>query len=293
MSRFDIESIVLKYNLSLDERKILESLEIDSSQRECISQYDQRTDQWLQCRKFRLTASRFGAARGHCQYTSRSELLKSMLWDDKSIGNAATEWGVKHESVAVNIYTKFMKKYKNLSDSQFRVTHCGLLVSLEYPWIGVSVDAFVFDDSEPEGRKNGGGEIKCPFGKKLYAYIPSQYYDQIQGSMGFLHKPWWDFVVWTPTQTQIRRFNFDMNYFSTELFPRLEKFYMTEFLPRAVQKLKGLLKPGYIDPVIEIPVDVPLTAGKEEDSAKRKNDESISHINVQPDKYGRYDILLR
>ena len=111
MSKFDIESVVKKYNLSIDERKVLESLTIDPSQRESISQYDQRTDNWINSRKLRLTASRFGAARGHCQYTSRTQLLKSMLWDDRSKGNIATEWGVNNESGAVDIYTRIMKKY--------------------------------------------------------------------------------------------------------------------------------------------------------------------------------------
>jgi hypothetical protein len=73
------------------------------------------------------------------------------------------------------------------------------------------------------------------------------YYDQIQGSMGFLGIPWWDFVVWTPQQTQIRRVEFDKEYFDQELFPRIETFYMTEYLPRAVLKRQGLLQPGKID----------------------------------------------
>ena len=252
---FDVQCLVDKYELTEDERKFLVNLTVDESQREQISQYDQRTPEWLKSRVGRLTASRFGACRGHCQYTSHTQALRDMLWGEFK-GNMATEWGTAHEDGAVQVYTEFMRKHKGLSPEQFRVTHCGLLVSTQHPWIGVSVDGFVFDDSEPlVERKKGGVEIKCPFGKKLYPFIPSQYYDQIQGTMGFLGLPWWDFVVWTPTQTQIRRFNFDKVYFDTELFPRLEQHYMTEYLPRAVMKEKGLLKPGQIDPVVEINMD--------------------------------------
>jgi hypothetical protein len=283
VSPFNIEHLVQKYALNPEERELLETLVVDESQREQISQYDQRTVDWLKARENRLTASRFGAARGHCQYTSHNELLKGMLWGEFT-GNAATEWGNKHESTAVEVYTKFMRQHKNLNKNQFRVTHCGLLVSLKHPWVGVSVDAFVFDDSEELPRKKGGGEIKCPYGKKLYPFIPSQYYDQIQGTMGFLELPWWDFVVWTPTQTQIRRYNFDQEYFDKELFPRLEQFYFTQFLPRAVMKKKGLLKPGKIDPVIDITVD------ESEDTETSAVDVSQSHVSVKPDSKGRFNL---
>jgi len=262
---FDIDALAEKYQLKPEEICFLEKLKVDESQREAISQYDQRTDEWKNARKNRLTASRFGAARGHCQYTSHPELLKGMLWGEFQ-ENAAMKYGVDNEAGAVDLYTKFMRKHKGLTADQFRVTHSGLLVSIEHPWIGVSVDGFVFDDSEPEGRKKGGAEIKCPYGKKLYPFIPSQYYDQIQGSMGFLGLPWWDFTVFTPQQTQIRRVEFDKVYFDQELFPRLEKFYMTEFLPRAVLRDQGLLLPGRIDPVMEICIDEAeesLISGKE------------------------------
>jgi len=251
---FNIARLVDKYNLDDDEKKVVESLVIDESQREQISQYEQRSEEWQAARVKLLTASLFGAARGHCEYTSRLQLLRNMLWRDFK-GNIATEWGTKHEAEAVDLYIRFQRKNLGLRDDQFTVTHTGLQVSLEHPWIGVSVDGQVFDDSQPDGRKHGLLEIKCPFGKKLYPFIPSQYYDQIQGMMGFLNLPWTDFVVWTPTQTQIRRFNFDKIYFEQELFPRLEQFYFTEFLPRLVKKDKGLIVAPYIDPIIEIKID--------------------------------------
>jgi hypothetical protein len=267
---FDLAAVVEKYNLKEDEQELLKSLIIDESQQECIANYDQRTLEWKLARVNRLTASKFGAARGHCEYTNRTKLLADLLWSENfPEGNIAMKWGVDHEAEAVGVYTQFMRKQKKLKDEQFRVTHSGLLVSLQYPWIGVSVDAFVFDDSEAdETRKKGGAEIKCPYGKKLYPFIPSMYFDQIQGSMGFLHRAWWDFVVWTPSQTQVRRFNFDQKYFDTELFPRLQDFYMTVFLPRAVLKKKGLLQPGRIDPVMQLTIELDSF---DEDNPEKKN----------------------
>lgn len=302
---FDVEAVVNKYQLGDEARAILQSLTIDASQQEAISQYDQRTPEWLDARNDRLTASRFGAARGHCQYTTHAQVLCDMLWGGFK-GNVATEWGVKYEPVAVDVYTQYMRARKALTPDQFRVTHCGLMVSVQHPWIGVSVDAFVFDDSEPEPRKKGGAEIKCPYGKKLYPFIPSMYFDQIQGSMGFLGLPWWDFVVWTPTQTQIRRYDFDAVYFAQELFPRLEKFYMTEYLPRAVLKRQGKLRPGKIDPIMEIVVmseegnsestELPLAAPPQDSVQPEPEPDTQSRTTtVVPDQSGRIRLcqLLR
>lgn len=242
LAPFDIDRLVSKYQLTDAEKHILESLRIDENSRDQISSYDQKTDAWLQARVYRLTASRFGAARRHCQYTSPKQLLKDLLWNEFK-GNVATAYGEEYEEVALAIYEKCKAK----SGKPVTVTRPGLIVSLEHPWIGVSVDGLVRDDSENEGRRNGGLEIKCPFGKQLYSFIPSQYYDQIQGAMGILGLPWWDFVVYAPHHIQIRRYDFDATYYNTELFPRLEEFYMREYLPRIVLQQQGLLNHGQID----------------------------------------------
>lgn len=259
MSRpqFDVDSLCSKYKLCPSEKMFLESLRIGPDQQKTIVECDQRSDQWRAARVGRLTASRFGAARGHCQYTSKSELLRSMLWDTFK-GNAATEYGTRNEPVAEQLYTRFQRRRKGLKDSDFFVEHHGLFVPLERPWLGVSPDGLVTDGSEPPHRRKGGLEIKCPFGRKMYPYIPSMYYDQIQGTMGILGIPWWDFVVWTPSQTHVERYEFDPKYFSDELLPRMECFYMRDYLPRAILKGAGLLEEGALDPVIEIPIEIDL-----------------------------------
>jgi putative phage-type endonuclease len=258
---FDVDRVTKKYNLSAPEVAILEELRVDESQRESISQYEQGTPEWLKAREYRMTASRFGAARGHNPYSTLPRLLADMLWGEFQ-GNEATRHGNKYEPVAADLYTTFMRKKFQLSPEQFHVSHRGLLVSLKYPWSGVSVDGFVFDDSEQDPmRKRGGLEIKCPFGKfpypfgQLYPFIPAMYYDQIQGTMGFLELPWWDFVVHIHDQTQIRRVEFDKTYFDEELFPRLEEFYMTKYLPRLVLKRQNRLLQGKIDTVMYVQND--------------------------------------
>lgn len=241
---FNLARVVQLYHLGEEEQKILKTLVVDLNSQESISQEQQRSENWLRARKYRLTASRFGGAAGHNEYCSKKQLLTEMLWNSFQ-GNIATEYGVQHEQKAEDLYLALMRKHKGLSDQDFYVNHKGLVVSQEFPWLGVSTDGYVYDASD--SRKRGGLEIKCPFGKLLYPFIPSQYYDQIQGSANLLDLPFWDFVVFSPAATQIRRFSTDAKYWKQVLFPKLESFYMTEFLPRLVWKMQNRLEQNQID----------------------------------------------
>lgn len=267
---FDIDRVRDKYALDDETIEFLKvNLLIDEKQQWDIRNCPQRTDEWLRHRQYRITASNFGAATNHSKYSTPLETVEQMLWKTFK-GNPATEWGAKHEDDAERSYVRYQRQRYNSDENGFKVTHAGLIVPIQYPWAGISTDGFVFDDSN--GRrpcplhneeehmednddtvkqtcpnccrlsKYGGCEFKCPYAKRLYPFIPSQYYDQIQGAMGFLGLDWWDFVVWTPNETQIRRFLFNKQYWEAELFPKLEEFYFIEFLPRAIQKSKGLLQ---------------------------------------------------
>ena len=251
-TEFDINQICQKYQLTELHKRKLQTLIIDASQQEAIQNVEQRTDKWKESRKNRITASKFGAARNHCPYNTKSKLLKELLWDTFQ-GNFATEYGRNNEQNAEDKYVQIMRHHFKLTEEEFYVTHVGLTVPIHYPWAGVSPDGFVFDNSEPI-HKHGGLEIKAPWKGKLYNHIPSQYYDQLQGAMGFLNIPWWDFVVWTPSQTQIRRVWFDKMYWEQELFPRLEEFYMSDYLPRLVLKECGDLQYNHENAVTEIDI---------------------------------------
>lgn len=250
---FDLSHMVNKYHLLPEQVAYVQKLIIDPVQQNDIRNCPQRTPAWLQAREGRITASKFGGARNHCKYTTSVQVVKDMLWSTFR-GNAATEYGTIHEDDGERAYVRYMRHAHNLKAEQFEVSHTGLIVPVKYPWTGISVDGFVFDDSMPAGLKRGGLEIKCPFSKKLYPFIPSQYYDQIMGAMGFLELPWWDFVVWTPETVQIRRFMFDPVYWETQLYPKLEAFYFQQFLPSAVLKAQGKLITGSL----HVPVVIDL-----------------------------------
>ena len=76
----------------------------------------------------------------------------------KPFTSAATEWGKKNESVALEQYTKFQH------DSGHHGLYCcpsGFVVSEKYPFLGASPDAVVHDptDTNPLGL----AEVKCPY----------------------------------------------------------------------------------------------------------------------------------
>jgi len=257
---FDLEVAVVKYSLNAKQRAFLEKLQITEEEQWRIRRYAQRTPEWHAARKPRITMSRMGSVMGHNPYKSARMMLKDSLWGGFT-GNAATQWGCDFEDTAEIMYNRFMRKHLQVDGApppKFVTTHAGLIVPRQFPWAGVSVDGLVFDDTQPDGLKFGGLEIKCPFGKSLYECIPAYYYDQIQGSMGFLGLPWWDFVVWTPTSQQIRRVPFNQDYWDNHMFPTVEKFYMTEMLPALVAKEEGSLDHGCVKPRLIIdPADMP------------------------------------
>lgn len=192
--------------------------------------------QWLKARRNRLTASRYGAAAAHNKYTDIRSLVMDMLWSSFT-GNAATRYGNEYEDVAADIYTCHkISCYvdRKCNADQFWVEYPGLIIMYDTPWCGVSPDGIVHD-----GEEVGLLEIKCPFRKTLYPFIPPQYYDQIQGIMGLLKLPWCDFVVYTPDCTRIERYAFNAQYFEEHLFPAMREFYMRWFLPCRAAKRNG------------------------------------------------------
>jgi putative phage-type endonuclease len=220
--------------------KFLESLNVTPAEREEISVAPQRSQAWLRSRRGRLTASNFGAAIGANKYQTKRALLAQCLWPSFK-GNAATEYGTKFESVAVEHYKQWLEETQAQS-GLCSIDFPGLLVNLAYPWIGCSPDGIV--------TLNGVRfllEIKCPFKKAFYDSIPPYYYAQIQGICGFECLPWCDFVTYTPQALRVQRFMFDKPYFEDILLPGLEHFYFAEFLPRLFLRESGALRSGEID----------------------------------------------
>lgn len=229
-------------------QEFLRKLQVSTEQIQHIMNVEQRTPEWLEYRKNRITGSMYGAAAGHNKYTNLRKLLHQLLWVPFK-GNEATRHGSYYEKTASEVYEKFIRKYECVPCF---FEYPGLIICKKYPWLAGS----------PDGIPCIGNirillEIKCPFYKSGYPFIPHYYYDQIQGLMGLLQLPYCDFFTWSKQRIQIRRYAFDPVYWKTVLFPRLETFYMKEYLPRLVLKEAGILQPGEIDPPLTVPMSMP------------------------------------
>ena len=134
---------------------------------------DQRTPEWYEMRKNKLTASSFADALDKGHFRSRDEALLDKIIDPPFIENPITEWGVKYEEVA----TRF---YEYLTGSH--IYEFGLIPHPEFPAFGASPDGICDINSPPEyiGRML---EIKCPPKRKFTKSVPSHYMMQMQGQL--------------------------------------------------------------------------------------------------------------
>jgi hypothetical protein len=146
-------------------------VEVSQSQAEAIeneTRGQSSNSEWFQSRAGRVTASKLKAVCAtDCDKPSIS-LLKSVCYPaDSKFRSAATDWGIKKE-------TEALEKYKTHISTHFNVTvdMCGFHVNSDLPFMGASPDARV--NCSCCGK--GVVEIKCPYNfreKTVAEYIES------------------------------------------------------------------------------------------------------------------------
>lgn len=168
----------------------------------------QRTEEWFQARKFRLTGSDFAAAMGISPYKSRQALWREKTGREAPFqGNEMTLWGETHEPDAINAYE---------IETGNLVLPSGLIVHPVHDWLAVSPDGIVPD--------RGSVECKSPFSCKPHEEVPEHYRPQCIGVAGTSGADWCDFVSWTPEETRIWRVAFSEEYWEW-MFPLLKDFW--------------------------------------------------------------------
>jgi putative phage-type endonuclease len=198
-----------------------------------MREYDmkQGSPEWLSIRAGKVTGSMFKVALGKGK--TRDDYLHRLAKEavtgvlEPTYSNTAMEFGTQAEPFAREAY---MAKTGNI------VREVGFIEVSDR--IGVSPDGLVGGD--------GGVEIKCPKPETHLKYLksqklPSQYRAQVQGTMGYTGRSWWDFVSYDPTNKDeplfILRCPFDASYFA-DLRDKVSKF---------VVELEGLIaKPATI-----------------------------------------------
>lgn len=184
-----------------------------------MNNIEQRSPEWFEARRGKLTGSNIGAALGVNPWKKQDDLIRQMAREyhgaeSEFVGNVATEYGTAHEHLALLDYEM---------RTGVTVTDCGFFVHPEFDWLGASPDGLIGD--------NGLIEIKCPYGLrneanpefKSLAEQP-HYYAQVQIELACTGRQWCDFYQWTPNGEVLEVIDYDAQWFDENL-PALEAFY--------------------------------------------------------------------
>lgn len=168
---------------------------------------EQRSPEWFAQRAaVSITGSMVGSVLGISPFASRDDALRDKIRskagaESEFKGNFFTEWGTKHEPIALEAYQQ---------DTGQIVFETGQINHPEYDWIAASPDGLI-------GR-TGIIEIKCPGSKKIKPLSQSPHYAaQIQLQLHCTSREWCDFVVWTPNEMHIERVTRDPNWLADNL----------------------------------------------------------------------------
>lgn len=183
---------------------------------------EQRSPEWFEARKGRITASIVGAILGRAPYMTRDDALRSMVREtlgaeSEFTGNVATDYGSFHEAGALQEY-----RMETGND----VEAVGFIAKED--WAGFSPDGIV-------KGKDRGLEIKCPYSlrngvtpekgfKSIFDDELAHYYDQVQFSMWCGGFDKWDFFQWCPNGTRLEPVDVDQEW-RDENLPKLRQFY--------------------------------------------------------------------
>ena len=185
----------------------------------------QRTTEWFEKRKGRVTGSNVGAILGLNPNKSADDVLREMVrayhgYEREFQGNVATEWGNFNEDGA-------QSEYEMETGNQVQET--GFHIHPEYDWLGASPDGLIGDD--------GVIEIKCPFGKRKdeapefkSAKEQEWYWAQMQIEMACTGRHFCDFYQWAPGGSALERVKFAPEWFESVLsdLKAFHELYLSE-----------------------------------------------------------------
>ena len=172
-----------------------------------IPQHPQRSKEWFDQRKNKLTSSDAGTALGINPYQKPVELLFKKCGAGKDfIGNEATLYGQKYEEEAIEMYCKAMGKKNHefglISWDEVDRTNDHHALD-NYPngisWMAGSTDGIAEDLKNYEDLIVL--EVKCPYRRKIvYGKCPKYYYPQVQLNMAILNIEKADFIEYKPSK---------------------------------------------------------------------------------------------
>jgi len=173
----------------------------------------QRSKEWFEKRKGRVTGSSVGAILGFDPYRNESDVMRQMVREyhgaeREFTGNAATQWGVANES---NALFELSCEIGDIRETGFHTYE---------DWLGASPDGFY---------ANGVVEVKCPFSRMNCGEFKTldeqpHYYAQMQIEMLVTGTGICAFFQWAPHASKLEYVHFNQEWIDENL-PKLRDFY--------------------------------------------------------------------
>lgn len=201
-----------------------------------IPMYVQKSDEWINQRKGKLTSSDAGTALGMSPYTKSYELLLQKAGAPYEFKGSVNTWhGEKFESEAIDkysqIYLKENHEYGLVSYSDLDPIRTKKY-NYDLSFLAGSPDGVARDIETDELILL---EVKCPPGRKLKSgYCPAHYYAQVQLNMLILDLQKADYIEYVPaneppqylptTKWNIMRIYRNENWLEQNI-PKLIKFW--------------------------------------------------------------------
>ncbi len=212
-----------------------------------IPQFTQKSEEWLNQRRGKLTSSDAATALGLNPYKTKDELVLEKCGAGRSFfGNEATKHGELYEDEAIEIYCKLMGKenhnfgmigFKDLDPVREKRESSKKYIHDRYYFLGGSIDGVALDLNNQEGLV--GLEAKCPFRRKIkHGEIPEHYLPQVHLNMFIYDLHIMDYIEYKPHP---REFNIVRTHrddaWLEENLPKLEEVW-NEILHWRTQDIK-------------------------------------------------------
>ena len=180
---------------------------------------EQRSKEWFQARKSKVTGSMVGSVLGINPWATPEDAMRTMVRshfgaESEFTGNIATEYGTAQEPNALIDYEMVSGK---------DVQEVGFIVHPEHEWLGASPDGIT--------DETGILEIKCPFGKRhdvdpdfKSALDQPHYYAQVQIEMYCTGLKWAHFYQWSAYNDRMEYIELDQHWLN-ENMPKLKAFH--------------------------------------------------------------------
>lgn len=180
--------------------------------------FPQRSPQWLEGRKGRITASNFGKIAGLDKYVTRERYIAELAGRVKPEEFKYFQRRAMDQGTALEPYVRgwYEDEYKK------KVIERGLIVPKWNMNIGVSVDGWIVNPDDGKKRPQGIVEIKCPqkmppeltihservangekFPDDYHRHIPDSHYSQMQGGIIITGASFCDYIVFSAAENQM------------------------------------------------------------------------------------------